>query len=262
MLVGKGADVNAKASNGTTPLHDAVQLNQEVIDFLIDNGADPDIKNDNGKSAKDLAPERFAQRTSEEVVCVPDTEDLEADLSTQPALVADEEAPKTELLVEEPKADAEVMEVDQQTESGEISQPENPCVEMTPEKETKQTISTASPINVVEKITAPATALDETPTKPLIKPPLPFSSSKLSRSSSTSSLSIKMSRGARFVEMSKAKSSTSSPTTTHVMTMSPSFALMSPKPEAEQRTEPREEDLMTTPTQVLSKIYNLNAQNF
>ena len=80
----------------------------------------------------------------------------------------------------------------------------------------------------------------------LIKPPLPFSP-QMSRPASV--LSKVASRGLRLFEMSRAKSTSvegGSPVVT-----SPSVVLMSPKPEADNRTTgPNETDLMTTPTQV------------
>ncbi len=105
----------------------------------------------------------------------------------------------------------------------------------------------ANDISAAAPSSTTTATMSVTPTKPPIKPPLPFSSSKLSRQTSSTPLS-KMSRGARFVEMSQAKATLPSPSTSTLT--SPTFSLMSPKPEQGQRTEPREEDLMTTPTQV------------
>lgn len=123
-----------------TPLHDAVQLTQEIIDFLLDAGADPDITDNNGRSAKDLAPSRFARPTLETsaavIDSVPETEDLEAALPSS-EVTGDDDTPVTEPSVEVPKTDAEPMEVDQQAAasgSAETSQPEKPSVEVTPEK--------------------------------------------------------------------------------------------------------------------------------
>jgi len=139
--------VNAKASNGTTPLHDAVQLTQEIIDFLIDAGADPDITDNNGKSAKDLAPARFGQSSSSAAAAavvidsVPETEDLEA------AILASDATPVTEPPVEDPMPDAEPMEVGQQVAASvsvETSQSENPSVEVTPEKEPESEVPRCS----------------------------------------------------------------------------------------------------------------------
>jgi ankyrin repeat protein len=60
MLISHGADINARSDNGVTPVKDAVdlRLSQEVIDLLLDHGADPDIPDNDGKSAKECAPAR------------------------------------------------------------------------------------------------------------------------------------------------------------------------------------------------------------
>ena len=46
MLIGKGADVNAKANNGSTSLHNAD--NKEIAELLIANSADVNAKGVNG----------------------------------------------------------------------------------------------------------------------------------------------------------------------------------------------------------------------
>jgi flagellar biosynthesis GTPase FlhF len=54
-LVSKGADVNARAKNGFTPLHLAASLTQvDVVAFLVDSGANPEATT-NGRSPLDLA---------------------------------------------------------------------------------------------------------------------------------------------------------------------------------------------------------------
>jgi len=56
MLVKKGADVNAKAKNGMTPLMIAATHNSPpMIGLLMDAGADPDAKNALGQTASDVA---------------------------------------------------------------------------------------------------------------------------------------------------------------------------------------------------------------
>ena len=51
-----GADVNAGALDGATPLHDAVELGLEnYVVFLLKNGANPHQKNEVGKSPLDIA---------------------------------------------------------------------------------------------------------------------------------------------------------------------------------------------------------------
>ena len=57
LLVSKGADINARANNGSTPLHDAIMfLPEECIKYLVGKGADPDIANDEGKTPRSLVP--------------------------------------------------------------------------------------------------------------------------------------------------------------------------------------------------------------
>ena len=56
-LIKAGADVNSKDRMGYTPLHKCVGFSQlEPIQLLLDNGADPHIKNNHGDSAYDGAP--------------------------------------------------------------------------------------------------------------------------------------------------------------------------------------------------------------
>ncbi len=72
-MIENGADVNAKAKDGTTPLHDAMRfLSQELVDYLVQHGADPSIPNEDGKSVIDLYPERFGN----DKVSVPESEDM------------------------------------------------------------------------------------------------------------------------------------------------------------------------------------------
>lgn len=70
LILSKGADINGKGYNGATPIHIAVdisvdsniqkggKLGDESVDFilhLLSKGADPNIKNNDGKSALDWA---------------------------------------------------------------------------------------------------------------------------------------------------------------------------------------------------------------
>ena len=52
-FIADGADVNAKASDASTPLHYAE--NKEIAELLIDKGADVDAKADNGITPLDAA---------------------------------------------------------------------------------------------------------------------------------------------------------------------------------------------------------------
>jgi ankyrin repeat protein len=55
-LLKHGAPVNARQQHGWTPLHAAAQNgNLEIIEILLQNGADPSIKNEEGVTALDLA---------------------------------------------------------------------------------------------------------------------------------------------------------------------------------------------------------------
>ena len=55
-MVANGADVNAGALDGATPLHDAVELGLEkYVVFLLKNGANPHQKNKVDKSPLDIA---------------------------------------------------------------------------------------------------------------------------------------------------------------------------------------------------------------
>ena len=123
MLVTHGADINSRSNNGVTPLRDSVLLSQEVVDFLLENGADPDIADNYGKSARDMAPARF-EKISDVVVSVPDTEDLEQDAGD--ALVPEPVAPvpSDEMEVDEPVEPIDAT----RTPSVEITTPSEPEV--------------------------------------------------------------------------------------------------------------------------------------
>lgn len=55
-LVGAGADPNATAAGGVTPLHRAVRNRcSAAVETLLELGADPRLENDHGSTASDPA---------------------------------------------------------------------------------------------------------------------------------------------------------------------------------------------------------------
>ena len=58
-LIQNGADVNAADNDGNTPLmHSVISENVKVIEILIENGANIEVKNAEGKTAYELAQEQ------------------------------------------------------------------------------------------------------------------------------------------------------------------------------------------------------------
>ncbi len=94
-MIENGADVNAKAKDGTTPLHDAMRfLSQELVDYLVQHGADPSIPNEDGKSVIELYPERFGN----DKVSVPESEDMfmsQSEPEVTAEIVREAEVPST-----------------------------------------------------------------------------------------------------------------------------------------------------------------------
>ncbi len=61
VLVAKGADVNAKDSDGFTPLHWAARsdsIDRPTVEFLLEKGADPELKDNEGRTVRALAKEK------------------------------------------------------------------------------------------------------------------------------------------------------------------------------------------------------------
>ena len=56
-----GANPNVRQQGGYTPLHGAAHNGDaELVQLLLDHGADPAAPNDDGKTPRDLAPELFS----------------------------------------------------------------------------------------------------------------------------------------------------------------------------------------------------------
>jgi uncharacterized protein len=69
MLLDKGADPNAKSQSGSTPLHTVGFTGDRAsLDLLLKHRGDPAIKNNDGKTAADLARERGHQEISDLLV--------------------------------------------------------------------------------------------------------------------------------------------------------------------------------------------------
>lgn len=66
LLVEAGADVNARQHGGYTALHAAAQHGAiDLIDLLLDHGADPGLPADDGRRAMDFARERGQAQAAE-----------------------------------------------------------------------------------------------------------------------------------------------------------------------------------------------------
>lgn len=59
ILLDRGADINARQHGGYTPLHEAAGSgDMRLLQFLVDRGADATIRDDEGKTAHELARDR------------------------------------------------------------------------------------------------------------------------------------------------------------------------------------------------------------
>ncbi|MCA1644206.1 MAG: ankyrin repeat domain-containing protein [Chloroflexi bacterium] len=59
LLVAAGADANARQQGGVTPLHECASIgDMDLTRFLLDHGAEPSVRDDQGKSPADTARER------------------------------------------------------------------------------------------------------------------------------------------------------------------------------------------------------------
>jgi ankyrin repeat protein len=69
LLLDKGGDPNAQAQSGSTPLHTVgFTGDRESLDLLLKHGADRAIKNNDGKTAADIARERGHQEIADLLV--------------------------------------------------------------------------------------------------------------------------------------------------------------------------------------------------
>ncbi|HYW30540.1 MAG TPA: ankyrin repeat domain-containing protein [Gemmatimonas sp.] len=65
LLVGRGADVNARGAHGLTPLHLAASRGAEaLVMLLLVHGADVNAATDDGRTASDIARERGHENTA------------------------------------------------------------------------------------------------------------------------------------------------------------------------------------------------------
>ncbi|KKL06495.1 hypothetical protein LCGC14_2595480, partial [marine sediment metagenome] len=79
LLIERGADMNVKDSNGTTPLQMAVYNGRaEAVKLLIERGADINAKNNKGETALDIA-----RRRNKRVIAGIIQEAIDRDLRTQ-----------------------------------------------------------------------------------------------------------------------------------------------------------------------------------
>jgi len=68
LLLERGASINAKNAKGKTPLHYAISSeNEECVDFLLINGADPSLPTKNGTTAFDLVEKILNLRIKERI---------------------------------------------------------------------------------------------------------------------------------------------------------------------------------------------------
>merc|ERR1712223_417785 len=73
LLVDYGGDINAQSDSGNTALHDAAAyMSHEIIEYLVKSGADPTVKNLDGKSPLDISklPQYNRSKEIKEVLTV------------------------------------------------------------------------------------------------------------------------------------------------------------------------------------------------
>lgn len=267
LLLDHGANINVQALDGNTPLHDAASyLSLEMIQFLVKHGADPNIKNKDGNTPLDLAP--LIHKKALKAAYKEAQKDAKKDgKSPSKSKVPKEQSPKkSSQSVPPTNVDPKVKETkskpnERSTEaSSSSSRPREEDKENANEKEASETTTGSAEPEVVEKTKIPETlevmespssqqpVLNERPNSNALKaPPVPNFTKIVDDRRRGGSLPFPSGRGAKLVEMSKAKkgessSSSGSSTTT---SMPP---LMSPKVTLDSGKGLSGEDLLVTPT--------------